>query len=71
MPIAKDTEEDNTYCNDCWRHAITFEEFIGKFDPTTEPVGNKQVGLTKNQLQEQVDKANRILSGFVPPDERG
>ena len=25
----KDTEEDNTYCNDCWWHTITFKEFIG------------------------------------------
>ena len=48
----------------------TFEDFIGKFDPKQKPV-EQPVGLTKNQLEKQVDEANRILSGFVPPEERG
>lgn len=48
----------------------TFKEFMNSIESPDKPVTHepKKIGLTKSEVLKQVDEANKILSGFVPPE---
>ena len=47
----------------------TFDDFIGKFDPKQKPV-EQPVGLTKSQLEKQVDEATATYRKYVADYEK-
>ena len=47
---------------------------MNQFETQNEPAKpheQKRIGLTKEEVRQQVDKANKILSGFAPPEKKG
>lgn len=51
---------------------MTFDDFLKK---TRTPVSKVQKeveqGLNEKQMEVQLEKATKLLSGFIPPSERG
>ncbi len=51
---------------------LTFNEFLDKTKvPKTTDSQKVEPGLNDEQLQEQIEGADKILSGFVPPMKGG
>jgi hypothetical protein len=51
---------------------LTFNEFLEKSKAPKAVTSNKvEEGLNERQIKKQLDGANKILSGFVPPMKGG
>lgn len=48
-----------------------FEEFKRRFNTSKRKTESTEHAMNNAQIRQQVEKANRILNGFVPPEKGG